>query len=216
MKYWGGIAFSSLKTKCMHFSRKYTLHIDPILQVGDDMLPFVTTVKFFGLIFDRSLTWKHHIYSLWTRCSFPLNILCILHGTFWVANRKLLLELCHALIRSVLDYGSIVYGSASLSTLQSLNTIHHDGIHLSTGAFHISRINCLLLDSGEPSVSNFQDILLGSCGFKISGLPMHPTYKSLLHPQLNCPSLSHSTSILVYILYAPVQYPYTRVPPSKF
>ena len=58
-----GFTFSSTKTKCIHFCRKYTLHTDPTLCLGDDVLPFVTTVKSIDLIFDRSLTMSQMLFS---------------------------------------------------------------------------------------------------------------------------------------------------------
>ena len=84
---------------------------------------------------------------------------------------------------SDLDYGSIVYGCASASNLRTLDTVHHAGILLATGAFRTSRIDCLLVDAGEPSLSMRRDILLCSYSAKISGFPNHPTYRSLLHLQ---------------------------------
>ena len=59
----------------------------------------------------------------------------MLSGTSWGADRVTLLRLHHALVRSVLDYGSIVYGCASATNLRTLDMVHHVGIRLATGAF---------------------------------------------------------------------------------
>ena len=45
-----------------------------------------------------------------------------------------------ALVSSKLDYGSIVYGSARKSYIRMLDTVHHQGIRLSLGAFRTSPI----------------------------------------------------------------------------
>ena len=45
------------------------------------------------------------------------------------------LRLYRSLVRSKLDYGSIVYGSASKSLLQQLDPIHHQGLRIALGAF---------------------------------------------------------------------------------
>ena len=111
------------------------------------------------------------------------NILRMLSGTSWGADQVTLLRLHRALVRSVLDYGSIVYGCVSATNLHTLDIVHHAGIRLATGAFHTSCIECLLVDAGEPSLSMCRDILLCSYSAKISGFPYYPTYRSLLHPQ---------------------------------
>ena len=50
-------------------------------------------------------------------------------------DRSVLLNLYRSLVRSRLDYGSIVYGSARKSCLKCLDTIHHQGLRLALGAF---------------------------------------------------------------------------------
>jgi hypothetical protein len=104
-----------------------------------------------------------------------LNILCILSGSCWGADRVCLLYLYRALVRSVLDYGSIVYASKAPSTLRPLNTIHHGGICLSTGAYETSHIESLVVEAGEPSLQKRRDILLGSYTAKLFGISHHPT-----------------------------------------
>ena len=61
-----------------------------------------------------------------------LNVFRALNGTSWGAGRVLLLGLYRAIVRSVLDYGSIVYASAAPSTLKLLDSIHNAGIRLAT------------------------------------------------------------------------------------
>ncbi len=101
------------KTSCMHFCRIYHLHNHPDLFLGSHLLPFVDSATFLGLTFDKSLTWRNHIRKLKSRCVSPLNLLRTLTGSSWGADRVCLLRLYRTLIRSVLDYGCIVYGSAS-------------------------------------------------------------------------------------------------------
>ena len=210
----------------MYLYRKYSIHCDPTLHLGDAILPIVDSTKFLGLVFDNTLTWRKHIRSLWTRCNSALNELRMLSGTSWGAVRVTLLRLHRALVRSVLDYGSIVYGCASATNLCTLDTVHHAGISLATGSFRTSRIDCLLVDAGEPSLSMHRDLLLCSYSVKISGFPNHLTYRSLLHPQykssyVDRPSLPRPPGIrLVSLLQdlnislpKPVPYPHLTVPP---
>ena len=47
-----------------------------------------------------------------SRCTKSFDLIKVLSNTTWGADRKVLLRLYRALIRSKLDYGCIVYGSA--------------------------------------------------------------------------------------------------------
>jgi hypothetical protein len=68
------------------------------------------------------------------------NVLLVLSSTNWGSNSSTLLKLYRSLIRSKLDYGSVVYGSARKSYLQMLDTIHHQGLRLALCAFRTSPV----------------------------------------------------------------------------
>ena len=67
----------------------------------------------------------------------------MLSNTNWGGDRSVLLNLYRSLVRSKLDYGSIVYGSARKSYLKCLDTIHHQGSRLALGAFRTSPVESL-------------------------------------------------------------------------
>ena len=56
-----------------------------------------------------------------------LDILRVVVHTDWGADRIVLLRLYRSLVRSKLDYGCIVYGSARWSVLKQFDPIHHQG-----------------------------------------------------------------------------------------
>ena len=72
-------------------------------------------VPFFGVIFDKGLTWTPHVKILTGKCAKGINLLRCLAGTEWVAHRDSLLLLYKAIIRSHLDYGGLVLGNMSMS-----------------------------------------------------------------------------------------------------
>ena len=82
------------------------------------------------VIFDRKLSFIPHIKYLNAKCFKALNLLQVLSHTSWGADRTVLLHLYRSLIRSKLDYGAIVYGSAGKSYLAMLDTVHHQGLRL--------------------------------------------------------------------------------------
>ena len=69
--------------------------------------------------------------------------------TSWGADRTTLLKLYRSLVRSKLDYGCIIYGSARKSYLQMLDSIHNQGLGLALGAFRTSPVASLYVDADE-------------------------------------------------------------------
>lgn len=60
-----------------------------------------------------------------------------MRGRDWGASTQSLYRIYVALIRSVLDYGSVVYGSAAKSNLITLEVIQAQALRICSGAFKI-------------------------------------------------------------------------------
>ena len=75
-------------------------------------IPVVEETKFLGIIFDRKLSFLPHIRQLKEKCTKALNLLRVVAHTTWGADQQTLIHLYRSLIRSKLDYGCVVYGSA--------------------------------------------------------------------------------------------------------
>ena len=67
------------------------------------------------------------------------------------ADWTTLLKLYGSLVRSKLDYGCIIYGSARKSYLQMLDPIHNQGLRLALEAFRTS-VASLYVEADEPSL----------------------------------------------------------------
>ena len=147
-----GFKFSKTKTVAVHFCQLRTPHLDPELRLDSDIIQVVEETKFLGLTFDHKLSFLPHILSLKSKCLKALDIIKVLSNTKWGADTRVLLRLYRALIRSKLDYGSQVYGSARKSYIQKLDTVHHQGLRLAMGAFRTSPIQSLYVLSQEPSL----------------------------------------------------------------
>ena len=148
-----GFKFSKSKTQCVHFCQLRKQHDDPVLTLYGSPIPVVQEYKYLGLIFDKKLSFIPHIKYLKAKCLKSLNILKVLSHTTWGADRTTLLQLYRSLIRSKLDYGSIVYGSARKSYLAMLDPIHHQGLRLALGAFRTSPTASLYVEADEPSLN---------------------------------------------------------------
>ena len=179
-----GFKFSLSKTTCVHFCRISRLHIDPDIYLGGTVIPYSETVKFLGLIFDKTLTWRPHFAALRARCVSPLNLLRVLRCKSWGAQRSVMLRLYRALVRSKLDYGSPVYASARPSYIKTLDTVHNQGIRLATGAFRTSPIPSLYAESGEQSLYHRRMQLTLSYVSSLYPQSDHPTYNTIFRQRL--------------------------------
>ena len=68
------------------------------------------------------------------------------------ADHKVMPHLYRSLVRSKLDYGCIVYGSACKCFLWMLDPVHNQGLRLCIGAFRTSPVENLYVDAHEPSL----------------------------------------------------------------
>ena len=72
------------------------------------------------------------------------------------------------MIRSKLDYGSNVYGSARKSYLAMLDLIHHQGLRLALGAFRTSPTANLYVEADEPSLNTRREKLFLQYAIRIA------------------------------------------------
>ncbi|GFX51301.1 probable RNA-directed DNA polymerase from transposon X-element [Trichonephila clavipes] len=145
-----GFVFSTEKTVSIVFTRKRGVFPNPELFIGRSPIKVFNEVKFLGLVFDQSLRFHRHLKDLKIRSAKALNILKVLANTRWGADRTSLLHLHRALIRSKLDYGSVVYSSACKSLLKILDPVHHQVLRFCMEAFRTSPVESLYAEAYEP------------------------------------------------------------------
>ena len=157
--------------------------MDPVLNLDNDPIQFVKEAKFLGLIWDTKLTFEPHINYLKARCQNSLNFLKVLSRTEWGADRTTLLKLYCSLVRSKLDYGCIVYGSASKTALAKLDPVHNQGLRLSLGAFRSSPVESLYVEAHEPPLEIRRDKLALQYVLKLKANPESPAYDVVFNPK---------------------------------
>ena len=144
-----GFKFSAIKTVAIRFTRCRRKEVIPNLKLDDMILPFADDVKFLGMTFDSKLTWAKHIDILQCKVKKTLNLLKVVSGFEWGADKKSLLRLYDALCRSKLDYGCQIYSSACNSKLNDLNVAHNMGLRICSGAYRTSPIESLYVDTHQ-------------------------------------------------------------------
>ena len=177
-----GFTISKNKIVAMYFCPDKKC-MDPVLKLDNDPIQFVKEAKFLGLIWDTKLTFEPHIKYLKARCQKSLNILKVLSRTEWGADQITLLKLYRSLVRSKLDYGCIVYGSASKVALAKLDPVHNQGLCLSLGAFRSSPVESLYVEAHEPPLEIRREKLALQYILKLKANPGNPAYDVVFNPK---------------------------------
>ena len=143
-----GFRISIEKTKVMFFTRKKISQEFKIMVSGKE-LERVEIFKYLGVWFDKRLTWAHHIQKMIDKCKRILNVMRCLCGVDWGATRSALKTIYTGLMRSVMDYGCISYGSASKTSLSKLDGMHSQAIRIISGAMKSSPVAAIQVEVGE-------------------------------------------------------------------
>ena len=125
-----GFKFSPTNTLCVHFCKKNCLQPEPNLKLYGQQLPVEEQDKFLGLFFDKKLSFIPHIKYMKDKCRKALQLLRVISSKDWGGDRKNILRINRSHIRSKLDYGCIVHGSARRSYLAVLDPIIANQGHL--------------------------------------------------------------------------------------
>lgn len=144
-----GFKFSQSKTRAMHFNNNRGITIAPDMNLYGEIIPYTTTYKFLGLVWDCGLSWDCHINYLRGRCMKVINLLRSVSSHHWGSDQKTLMLLYKSLLRSKIDYGFIVFGSASKKSLAPLMTVANNALRIATGAFLSTPIDSLYVLANE-------------------------------------------------------------------
>ena len=178
-----GFKFSQNKTVCMHFCHKRKLHPDPLLTLNKINIPIVTETKFLGLFFDNKLSYIPHLKYLRAKCLKSMNLLRIVAHKDWGGDSQTLLKLYRCLIRSKLDYGSIVYGAARKSYISMLDPIQNQALRICLGAFRTSPVESLQVEANEPSLALRRTRLTSLFVLKLYSNIHNPAHQITFYPQ---------------------------------
>lgn len=177
-----GFSFSPSKSSSVHFCRKRNCPRLHQLSLSNLPIASKSSVKFLGLHFDYRLSWNEHIINLKTDCSKTINIIKWLSHSKFGCSQSVLFHLYITLIRSKLDYGSIVYLSSPKSYLAKLDVIQNNCLRLISGAFRTSPITSLHSLLGIMPLKHHRLNLLFQYAMSLKFKPFIPTYSSFFRP----------------------------------
>lgn len=179
---WGfdwGFRFSIDKTKTVFFTRK-RIQEDKKLRLYGREIERLSSFKFLGVTLDSRLTFAEHIRKVEGKCKKVVNVMRCLTGKEWGASCSSLKSIYVALIRSVLDYGSIVVGAAAKSLIKRLEVVQTQALRVCCGAFKTSSAPALQVEVGEMPLELRRVHLMANYWVSLKGHnDNHPT-KALL------------------------------------
>ena len=122
------------KCKVVHFTAPRSQVQRPLtVRIGNTLLPVEESTTFLGLLWDSHLSIKKHISVLKTKCKEALNLIWVVANLKWGGDRDTLLMLYQAIVRSKLNYGCNVYGSALNTDIRQLDSIQNSRLRLALG-----------------------------------------------------------------------------------
>lgn len=118
-----------------------------------------------------------------------MNIIKTLSNLTWGSDQNSLILIYKSLILSLINYGSVIYGTGKEKILKSLGPVHNQRIRLASGAFRTSPVDSILCNAGEPSLQIIRNINTAKYIIKTSNLSNHVTASNFHPNQIN----SHTT-----------------------
>lgn len=140
---------STSKSSCMYFTRKRVIPEHQKLVLYNTVLEQVKSVKYLGVWFDSGYRWEKQIDEIDKKCRKCLNVMRAIAGKEWGAERSTLMMIYQGLIRSVLDYGCIIYSAASQTLLKRLDSIQYRALRICMGAVKSTPVNALMVEANE-------------------------------------------------------------------
>jgi ribonuclease HI len=169
-----GFKMSESKTVTMVFTKKRK-HRDVNITINNATIPVVEQFKYLGVIFDHKFTWIPHIDYIVAKCQRRVGCLRAISGQKWGANKKVLLTVYKALIRSILDYGCIAFDSAAKTNLNKLDVIKNQCLRICTGTPKYTSTAAVEVDTGELPLDLRRLEIACRKGIQIQAQKSHPS-----------------------------------------
>ena len=163
----------------------------PTLEISNIEIPRVQDVKLSAMTWDTKLNWKLHLSQLEAKCNKGLNLMRRLcsHERGADHDELTLMTVYRALIRSKIDYDSIVYDSAATQDLKALETTANEAMRIASGCLKSTPISSLRVVSEEPPLQMRRDQLSRKYYYKIRSSPNNPGFKHITPEQENLYSM---------------------------
>ena len=170
------VTFNASKTKDMIFSKKVLNNSTPIM-FNNIVVDRVASHKHLGVYLTSTLDWSLQVHET---CMKAYRKLAVLRSVK-LLHRNTLDLLYKLTVRSIIDYGLIVYGtSLKQSDLKRYEQIQYRAGKLITGALHLTSSEKLNIELGWESIQTRVDFLGLSLFHKINYYETRPLVRECL------------------------------------
>lgn len=122
------------------------------LFLNGNKLKVDSKAKFLGLIMDSKLSWNEHFNYIVDRCRPRLNLMRMLSGSAWGADKKTLLIIYKTLILSKITYGAAAFVNASKYQVNKLEVIQNNAMRIACCAISGTPISAMQVECGLPPI----------------------------------------------------------------
>lgn len=129
------------------------------LKLCGNEIPVLSNYKYLGIFLDRKLLWGTHIDYMIKRCEKGINLLKMLCKGMRGADQFVSLLFYKSYIRSIIDYGCILYGGGSNSRLTKVDRIQNKSLKLAVGLMKSTPNEATLVESLVPPLAIRRQIL---------------------------------------------------------
>ena len=145
------VTFNPLKTKDIIFTRNLQVNNSPPVILNDTLVNRVHEHKHLGLWLNNNLSWSRQVSEVVLKANHKLSVL----RSVRFLDRATLDLLYKLLVRSVIDYGLIVYyNSLKSADICRLRQLQYRAAKLCTGALHFTSQSSLEKDLAWESVDD--------------------------------------------------------------
>ncbi|GBM00076.1 RNA-directed DNA polymerase from mobile element jockey [Araneus ventricosus] len=138
---------------------------------GGTNIPWASSVRFLGIRFDDTISFRSHIDQIKRKALRKLNVIKAFASPRWGASASNLLKICNACILQSLEYGAHAIGMTNKAGFSSLQTIHNQVIRFCFGLPRWTPIPILHKISREVNITlrfdkRFMSFFIKQCSTK--------------------------------------------------
>lgn len=168
------LSLSPQKCEAMWFVKGRRREQPIKIKIGGQEIDYRENVQYLGISLQLNLKWDLHINSMVNKALTALNTLKIFTRIWWGADPKSMLVVYKALIRSHLDFGSILYNKLPKRLVEKMDRVQFGALRLCLGCMKSTPICALMAESGEISLKCRRQILASKFVSKFFSLKQNP------------------------------------------
>lgn len=168
------LSLSTSKSSAMAFRKRATHTPLPDVECNGEVIPWRTSVRYLGVVFQNTLSWTEHVNHVCNTASKGLNLMRASAGRGWGADPAVLRNVYCGLVRSHLDYCCQVLQPLPKYLITKLDRIQFQALRIILGSMKSTPTNALLAECAEPSLDHRRKWLALKFTLKLVRNTNHP------------------------------------------